>query len=346
MSTEVAAMLAQLPLERNGELSLYRQLRAGIEMAIIDGELPDGTLLPSVRRLAAALNIAPITVVQAYRDLQTIQLIRSVPKRGYFVTIGARDESAAVDLQPVQALLDQALDAAVATGLDGRQFLRLAAERVSRLKERPRVVAVVGQRYAALPIRVAVVQRHVADLGVTVVGLAFEDLEAGDGFPGDLAPEAIECFLTPVGEVQRAARVLGRHALRIMPMTRTLRADVQAFIQGQPDEARFGIIAGTPEMIERVVAVLRRLHRLVHSPLAAPVDDRPNVERVLAASDVIVIGSLAVPKLPPDLAIPQPHVEFVSIPDERTLAELRNRLTMTSPEPRWSPRPTEPFEEV
>lgn len=351
MSTEVVAMLAQLPLERNGELSLYRQLRAAIEMAIIDGELPDGTALPSVRRLASSLNVAPITVVQAYRDLQAAQLIRSVPKRGYFVSIGPTAETAAADLQPVQTLLDEALAVALASGLDGRQFLRLAAERLNRYKDGGRVVAVIGQRDAALSERVAVVQRHLADLNITVVGLSFEDLEAGNGFPGTIPPEAIECFVTPVGEVQRAARVLGNHALRIFPMTRTLRPDVQDFIRRQPDQARFGILAAAPEMIERVLAVLRRLHRLEVSPVVASVGEPDQVRRVVDTADVILIGSLAKPQLSLDEPIRQPHIEFVSIPDERTLHELRGRLTMAGTELRWmpggwAPRTTDPTKEV
>ncbi|MCC6791271.1 MAG: winged helix-turn-helix transcriptional regulator [Thermomicrobiales bacterium] len=346
-------MLAQLPLERNGELSLYRQLRAGIEMAIIDGELPDGAPLPSVRRLAASLNVAPITVVQAYRDLQAMQLIRSVPKRGYFVSIGTPAPDAAMDLLPVQTLLDEALEAALAAGLNGRQFVRLAAERANRLKEQPRVVAVVGQRDAALGERVDVVQRYVRDLNlnVTVVGLAFEDLEGAERFPGLIPPEAIECFLASVGEVQRAARLLGRHGARIMPMTRTLRPDVQTFIQEQPAGARFGVIADSQGYIERILAVVRRLHRLDASPVTTSVDQPGQIARVLDEADVIVIGSLAKPKLPPDLIIRQPHIDFISIPDERTLTELRNRLMMSGAEPRlasagWTAHSTDSAEEV
>lgn len=320
-------MLAQLPLERNGELSLYRQLRAAIEMAIIDGALPDGTALPSVRRLAASLNIAPITVVQAYRALQAEHLIRSVPKRGYFVSVGPVAEMPTADLRRVQSLLDEALAAALAAGLDTTQFLRLAADRVKRNKAGGSVVAVVGERAAALSERVAVVQQHLSDLDITVVGLSFEELESADFQPESFGLGTIECFLVPVGEVQRAARALGSHAFRILPMHRVLRADVQEFIRRQPPETRFGIIAGSAEFIERILVVLRRLHPLRSPPVVAAVDDRDQVAHVISEADAIVIGSVAKPRLVLDREIRQPHVEFVSIPDERTLHQLRSRLT-------------------
>jgi GntR family transcriptional regulator len=319
-------MLAQLTLDRNGEVSLYRQLRAAIEMAIIDGALPDGAALPSVRRLASALQIAPITVVQAYRDLQNEALIRSVPKRGYFVSIQPEQDGAAVDLSRISALIDNAIKAAAEAGVDGPQFLRLAAERLRQPRPSRRLVVVMGQRDANLGGRVEVVGRTLADLGIEVGGLAFEDLEAAPFDPNAMSWADAEIFLAPVGEVHRAAKLIGNRASRLVPMTRTIRDDVRDFIQNQPAETRFGIIGASDEFAERILAVVRRHHPLLVPPLSTHVSDPAGVETVIAHSDAIVIGSIARARLGYDLPPDKPSIEFASIPDEGTLEKLRRML--------------------
>lgn len=57
----------------------FEQLRRQLVAQITTGELPPGTKLPSVRRLAADLALAPSTVARAYRELEA---------GGYLVTQG------------------------------------------------------------------------------------------------------------------------------------------------------------------------------------------------------------------------------------------------------------------
>src|SRR5580765_8252897 len=54
---------------------LYAQISARLRVAIAAGELKPGSLLPSVRHLAAQLRINPATVVQAYRELESEGLV-------------------------------------------------------------------------------------------------------------------------------------------------------------------------------------------------------------------------------------------------------------------------------
>ncbi|MGX9297044.1 GntR family transcriptional regulator [Tsukamurella paurometabola] len=48
----------------------FEQIRSQIAAAAASGALAPGTRLPSVRRLAADLDIAPNTVARAYRELE------------------------------------------------------------------------------------------------------------------------------------------------------------------------------------------------------------------------------------------------------------------------------------
>lgn len=57
----------------------FEQLRRQLIEQIVNHELPAGTKLPPVRRLAADLALAPNTVARAYRELEA---------EGYLVTRG------------------------------------------------------------------------------------------------------------------------------------------------------------------------------------------------------------------------------------------------------------------
>lgn len=319
-------MLSQLSLDRNSEVSLFRQLRAAIEMAIIDGELPDGTALPSVRNAALLLNVAPITVVQAYKALQVEGLLRSVPKRGYFVTVHPRSHRLSEGLVRVNHLIDQALDAAVDADIDEAEFARIAVERARLRKSGKRTVAVFGYREASLQDRVKTTQAFVADLNVDVIGISFEEIEALGLGERDANLRSIDLFLVSVGEVDKAAGFLKERSARILPMTRVLRSDVVRFVEDQPGTARFGVIAGSLEFAERIIAVLRRMRSLMDSPLTAVVTDSDQVQHVLSEADAVLIGSVAAPKINIELPSELPAMEFVSLPDTVTLTKLRRHL--------------------
>ena len=64
---------------------LYEQIYSQIRSAIISGELPEGSRLPSKRALASHLKVSVVTVEGAYAQLLAEGYLRSEPKRGFFV---------------------------------------------------------------------------------------------------------------------------------------------------------------------------------------------------------------------------------------------------------------------
>jgi DNA-binding transcriptional regulator YhcF (GntR family) len=70
---------------------LFDQLRTRIIDGIRDGSLAPGTRLPTVRELAARLNLAVNTVARAYRELEAAGILET---RGRFGTFVARVDPA------------------------------------------------------------------------------------------------------------------------------------------------------------------------------------------------------------------------------------------------------------
>ncbi len=64
---------------------MYEQIKEAVRNAILSGELPENSMLPSVRQLAADLNVSAITTKRAYSDLEHEGLIYTSSGKGTFV---------------------------------------------------------------------------------------------------------------------------------------------------------------------------------------------------------------------------------------------------------------------
>nr|WP_198411631.1 MULTISPECIES: GntR family transcriptional regulator [Cryobacterium] len=63
----------------------YEQLRAQVIEGVRTGTLSPGDKLPTVRRLAADLGLAPNTVARAYRELEQDEVIETRGRLGSFI---------------------------------------------------------------------------------------------------------------------------------------------------------------------------------------------------------------------------------------------------------------------
>ena len=68
---------------------VYLKLRDLIAAAIIEGEYPEGEMLPSVRAFAAAQGANPLTVAKAYQQFQIDGLVKVQRGVGMYVMPGA-----------------------------------------------------------------------------------------------------------------------------------------------------------------------------------------------------------------------------------------------------------------
>ena len=74
-----------ITIRPQGTTAIYEQIINQMKNAIVTGELSAGEALPSIRALAASLEISVITTKRAYEELEREHLIRSVPGKGFYV---------------------------------------------------------------------------------------------------------------------------------------------------------------------------------------------------------------------------------------------------------------------
>lgn len=76
-----------IEFDRESDIPLYQQLYTSIGKAIENGNLPQGTKLPSIRKLSEDLKLSRTTVESAYQQLCVEGFIVSKPQSGYYVHI-------------------------------------------------------------------------------------------------------------------------------------------------------------------------------------------------------------------------------------------------------------------
>lgn len=99
---------------------IYIQIVDGFREQILAGVLQSGEKLPSVRELAMELSINPNTIQRAYRQLEALGWIATVPGKGCFVS--GLPEYAREEQRELLRAFDEAAAALLRQGVTRRQL--------------------------------------------------------------------------------------------------------------------------------------------------------------------------------------------------------------------------------
>jgi len=72
-------------IDADGDIPIYEQIVRQVKLAVADGILVGGQMVPSVRQLAGELAINSNTIARAYQELQTDRVLESLRGRGMVV---------------------------------------------------------------------------------------------------------------------------------------------------------------------------------------------------------------------------------------------------------------------
>ena len=166
-------------IDRELQVPLRLQLKGMIEYGIACGELTVGEPLPSVRDLAEAVGVAPMTVSIVYRDLKKDGLIETRPGAGTYVADSSKARMAA---QPAVVSLhrqiDDLIDRALAMGIRTSDVGALINARLSYRLSLGRRVSVV--MVGLFPEATASYAKFIAarlGTGATVEPMSIDDIQ-------------------------------------------------------------------------------------------------------------------------------------------------------------------------
>lgn len=104
---------------------IYQQLKTQIKDAILNGELKDGELLPSIRGLANDTRVSVLTVRRAYDELEEEGLISTVHGKGCFVKAKNLELLRESRLKQVEAKLLEAYEAGMQIGVTKEEMIMM-----------------------------------------------------------------------------------------------------------------------------------------------------------------------------------------------------------------------------
>lgn len=257
-------------IDRTLPVTIAAQLQGQIEYGVAFGSIPHGTRLPSVRALAAELDVSPVTISHVYRALIARGVLVAEQGRGTFVS-GRSDVDPNV-LATMRLRIDRWIADADDAGIPRPELQRLVAARIdapAARHDRLRIVF-VGNFQAAT-------ESYARDLE----SAAGPYLHAGESIEA-CTVDALEQGCPALGDVRAADMVLTL-AHRLPDVRRAVGdAPVIVVLDFVPSDATLGRLAALPR--DARVALVSTYPQFL-TPLKQKVlEAAPHVQVVLAAT--------------------------------------------------------------
>lgn len=114
----------RIVISSTSDVPMYEQIKNQIKDSILNNEIKDGEMLPSIRHLATELRVSVITTNRAYDELVTEGLISSVQGKGYFVTLNLERVEEACKFK-IEQLILQAIDHCKVAKISKESFIEM-----------------------------------------------------------------------------------------------------------------------------------------------------------------------------------------------------------------------------
>jgi len=104
---------------------IYEQIARQIRAQILSGDLSEGELLPSIRKLARELQISVITTKRSYEELEREGYINTVSGKGTFVAAQNTEFLREKRMKAVEEKLAEAVDQARLLNVEPEQLAEM-----------------------------------------------------------------------------------------------------------------------------------------------------------------------------------------------------------------------------
>ena len=296
----LCTQLIKARVDRALPIALTEQLKGQIVYAISTGQLFAGERLPSVREWSAQLGVAPLTVVQVYRELAQQGIVVSKSGAGTFVAdLAGPGQGRALDApratlsQMVEGWLQQAM-------LQGYGLEDVRQAILERVGEPHPAVApllwMVGNFRAATEAYAQEIENILAGLRPQVRPILLSELR--DNLSARATELAnIKLALTVPTRLPEARALLEPYGCRVVAVAFRLSTETrQRLASIRPDE-RVGIIATYGEYLQSMVEEVGLYCLSSQPPACAVLGQDERIAALLAAVDVVIFASGSEPIL-------------------------------------------------
>ena len=109
-------------ISNQSELPIYAQIREQLKEQMLNGRIPEGTTLPSIRQLAKETGVSGITTTRAYSELEAEGFIATMQCKGSVVLPTDNKLLREQYLLRIEEGLSTAIDTAKAMGMSREEL--------------------------------------------------------------------------------------------------------------------------------------------------------------------------------------------------------------------------------
>ncbi|MBD5547237.1 MAG: GntR family transcriptional regulator [Lachnospiraceae bacterium] len=109
-------------ISNSSDKPIYEQITIQIKTMVMNGQLKEGDLLPSMRTLAKELRISVITTKRAYEELEKDGFIATIVGKGSFVKAADTRLVREEKLKQIEELLSKAISTAQQSGISREEI--------------------------------------------------------------------------------------------------------------------------------------------------------------------------------------------------------------------------------
>ncbi|EJP6472902.1 GntR family transcriptional regulator [Clostridium sp. FAM 1755] len=107
------------------EQPIYEQILSQIKAAIMQGELKEGEILPSIRNLAKEVGVSVITTKRAYEELEKEGFVETVKGKGTFVAAQNKELLKEKKIKIIEEKLNEVIDESRLLGISYEEILEI-----------------------------------------------------------------------------------------------------------------------------------------------------------------------------------------------------------------------------
>ena len=112
-------------ISNQSELPIYAQIREQLKEQILNGQIEEGTTLPSIRQLAREAGVSVITTTRAYSDLEAEGFIATMQGKGSVVLPKDNGVVREQYLKRIEEGIATAIETARVIGLPGEKLTEI-----------------------------------------------------------------------------------------------------------------------------------------------------------------------------------------------------------------------------
>ena len=124
-----------LYLDHHSGKPIYRQIVEEIKYRVASGKLCDNDRVPSIRQLAAELNINPRTVVRAYEELQHLGLVVMRQGQGVFISCKGEHLPASARRKQITEMTRRLLSEATRLGATPEEIMEILQSEARHIRK-------------------------------------------------------------------------------------------------------------------------------------------------------------------------------------------------------------------